>query len=299
MLKKSSEFMDFESWITSSREELILEIKNNQIFQKLNTKLNFSDQEIWNYFINIKEYIEGKTSKINKNKIWFLEISRNPRTNQLEFEYVLNKNDIANEFLLENNFELASISRPSEKEAFEDIKIEEAKHFELFEYRETWKKATNTRKKVKLDFNLGLIVEGELNSLRNKVLSSIAISFALKKYKVAYIDVNYLEDSLKATFNNTDNEMSQIIKRMSDVDVLLLTEIGFRTYNSWFIESVLIKVLENRLKNKKLTYIGSYYSLKDLDSIANTKDSRISKFAMRKLKEIINSLCNYKIWIGF
>ncbi|WP_426460923.1 hypothetical protein [Mycoplasma hafezii] len=277
-----------------SQDELIASIKKHPEIQSLVELLNISDQEIWDNFVLFNDLLSEKR---DPSKYLYRTILYRDNNQNLCARKQINNTKEAKEYLLEHNLAFSNISRPITKISIEEQEgINESNHFDLYNFRSELLEKIDDKDNLK---NIkGCYLEGAANSLRSTVLSNIANSFALRDYKVAYININYLEDELKKGFNSTDNESNFIVDTLAKIDVLVLDEIGFKNYNPWYIENILIKILEQRELNQKITFLGSYVSVKNIKSIINNKENKISSFAIEKLQLLIKKLCKLEMWIG-
>lgn len=110
-----------------------------------------------------------------------------------------------------------------------------------------------------------------------KTRLAISILNALiKKYKVAamYISSVNMLNEIKHTFrDDTTLNSYDVIKRISDVDVLLIDDLGVEKATGWS-EEIITQVLENRMNFKKVTLFTSNMRISELDS--KYKNGRVS-----------------------
>ncbi|VEU70919.1 ATP-binding protein [Mycoplasmopsis glycophila] len=275
-----------------SQKELIDSIKKEVLLSSIIKKLQITDDEIWDNYIELKDFIQ-ENKENDENKIYKTIILRN-NDNELVFAKQIVKNENSKRYLLENNLAFSNISKPMNDLILQEIDtIKEHSHFDLYNYKH------DLLSKIEQGNNqiTGCFIQGDYASLRSHALSAIANTLMVEDYEVAYINANYLEDQLKTNFSSANNETNFVINSLIDIDVLVIDEIGFKKYSAWFIETVLIKILESRLINNKLTFIGSYLSIRDLNKIVNP-NNKTSVFALKKLESIIIKLCPSQIWIG-
>lgn len=272
-----------------SKKELIDALKQDKYLIDIIKDLQITENEMLENYIEFKDYVEE--CKLDDNlKVFKTEIKRDKR-NKLVFIPIILKNENARKFLLENNLAFSNISRPIHKFTVQDIK-KVPKNTSLYEI----KTQILNNLKNKNNSCVNCFIYGEFESKRSEILSAIANTYLLENMKVAYLNVGYLEDTLKNTFNSTFNETSYIINNLMNIDVLVLDELGFKKYSPWFIETVLIKILENRLINHKITFIGSYFPYNNLEQIINS-NNRQTNFVIPKLIAIIDKLCYHKFQI--
>lgn len=92
-------------------------------------------------------------------------------------------------------------------------------------------------------------------------LASIMAQEFLKQGKsVIFGDVPTLLDQLKGTFNNdSDSTLEELMKTLSEVDVLILDDLGTETPTEWAIERLYL-IINNRYNAQKPLIVTSNYS---------------------------------------
>lgn len=104
---------------------------------------------------------------------------------------------------------------------------------------------------------------------KKNLFDFLANYFARNNLTVASLGIptlqNYLFSYLK--------ELKLTTKYMVEVDVLFLDNLGSERTNNWFLESVIFEVINQRIKNNKITFISSNYSFADLLKIYNNNKS--------------------------
>ncbi|WP_036451915.1 ATP-binding protein [Mycoplasma buteonis] len=280
--------------IFTSREDLIISLKQFNPIKKVISKYQISDSELWDNFVQMSDYLSEQQNP--DDFVYSTKIQRDLEGN-LIFDKKINSNEKAKKYLLTQNIFFKNISKPVIDKPITEIEwIDDVNHFDLFEFIINLKnklEKTNNLKKIR-----GCFIDGESSLFRNQVLSAFANFFAINDYSTAYLNVNYLEDELKKSFNSSDSDINYILDTLSKLDVLILDEIGFKTYNPWFFENILIKILENRYINQKTTFIGSYVDLMNIEKNISNKEKRISKIALTKFRHLVKQLCQTEIWVG-
>ncbi|QNM93842.1 hypothetical protein H9M94_01030 [Mycoplasma sp. Pen4] len=284
-----------------SRDSLINSIKEEKIIKPLIKSLKISDEEIWDSFNNLIDY------KIHREKPdefpYHLHAKRNEE-GKLVFWSKLADNQKANQLRLMNNMLLQDVSSPIHDETLRDYFIDENKYYELNSMRQEVLNVVD--KKLPLSDLYGVFFYGPANSERSEYLYRFANTLALTDNKVAYININDLNNEAKKTIENSETSFESrkyLIDTLSNVDILILDEIGLNKYTQWFLETFMIKILENRIRLKKITYFGSYYPLNILkNNLINERKSQngsqLTKPLIDKIIKLIISLTKVEVFIG-
>ncbi|MFV8400896.1 hypothetical protein [Mycoplasma sp. 005V] len=297
-IKKQAPMLDFLGQTPINKESLIAEIKKEPLLTKLFKKLKVSDSEIWDYF---NYFIDYKNQILNPNESPYLLNFERDKNNKLIIEKKLARNQKADQFRLLNNLLLQHISSPFYEEALRDLEVNDNLYYDLAGIRTEILLALESKHK---NSNLlyGVYFHGPANSYRVKYLSAMANTFALNDVPVAYIDLNQLDEWVKQLIGNSE-DIKYIVNELSKVPVLIIDEIGLKNYTEWFLETVLVKVLQNRAQNHLLTYFGSYYPLSELaKKLITTKKNNtittVSKPLVDKIIHLIIELTRVETFIG-
>ncbi|MFV8471349.1 hypothetical protein [Mycoplasma sp. B6188] len=289
---------DFLKEAPVNKDNLIAQIKKEPLLNKLFKKLKVSDSEIWDYF---NYFIDYKNQIINPNQSPYLLDFKRDSDNKLIIEKKLAHNEKGDQFRLLNNLLLQHISSPFYDTTLQDLDINDNLYYDLAGIRAEILLALEPNHQ-NFDLLYGVYFHGPANSYRTKYLSSVANTFALSDVPVAYIDLNQLDEWVKQLIGNND-DIKYLVNELSRVPVLIIDEIGLKNYTEWFLDTVLVKVLQNRAQNHLLTYFGSYYPLSALaKTLITTKKGNvvttISKPLIDKIIHLIIELTKVETFIG-
>lgn len=278
-----------------NKEKLIAMAKNDSFLADIINQLHLNDEEIFYKFIDL---MDMKLRELSPEEYMDkVEIVRNADGSLQTKRYFAN-NEKNRQYLLYNNLILKELGNVKYKKTFSDINFNEEEYFDLYEYQNELKQAlTSEEKYSKLK---GFFVHSNNNVAREKLLSSIANEMALSNKKTAYINVSYLMDEIKLSFDKTNNKDSGfLIGELINCDVLLLDNIGYEKIPQWFFK-ILLKLLDFRIKNNKLTFFGSETPLSELNTILEHKDSK-DKFVQKQINRLITYVKNSiecEVWVG-
>ncbi|SJZ40345.1 hypothetical protein [Mycoplasmopsis verecunda] len=281
-----------------NKENLIEEIKKEPLLAKLFKKLKVSDSEIWDYF---NYFIDFKTQVQHPNQSPYLLNFKRDDNGKLIVEKQLAHNEKADAFRILNNLMFQHISSPFYDLTLKNLEINDNLYYDLAGIRVEILQSLDKKKKS-LKQLYGVYFHGAANSYRVKYLSALANTFALNDVQVAYIDINQLDEWARQLIGNPQ-DIIYLVNELSKVPVLIIDEIGLKNYTEWFLESIFVKVLQNRAQNKLLTYFGSYLPLNNLAKKISTYKkgnviNTISKPLIDKLIYLIIELTKVETFIG-
>ncbi|WP_324672339.1 hypothetical protein U5U50_02110 [Mycoplasma sp. 888] len=279
--------------------DIIADIKKKEILSQLINDLNISDKEIWDYFIHLIDYYKQRTVDINdpiKNYFYRDEEGK------LQLVRKIVNNDKGKKLRLENHLIFTDISEPINNEVIENVTINDEVYIDLHAYIEDLKIKLKEHNELSMQ---GLLICGTRKSQRSNLLSRIANSFALDNNTVAYININDLDQEIKKTFDKKNSsDIDFIKKQLSEVDLLILDEIGLKNLSIWFWDSIIMDILEERSINKKITFFGTYFTsekifshLKEINEKSKSS-TRLTEQMLIKIIEVMRELIFKEILIG-
>ncbi|QGZ97205.1 hypothetical protein GE118_00105 [Mycoplasma sp. NEAQ87857] len=270
--------------------KLVQGLKNNVYLQPIIQKLEITDQELLTHYTMFSKYCEDQ--KVNsQDRIFDKSFKRNDN-NQLVEILTIAKTTAGKEFMYQNYIKNTQISKPIIEQSLDKLEIDS--YYDLSELKKQIIRNINNISKLE-----GYAIEGQATSIRREFLSSIVNYFALNQISASYIDLNYLDDKVKNLLNSPTDDLSALIDSLIDVDVLVIDELGFKKYSKWFLETIFIKVLDQRIQNNKLTYIGSYYSFFEIkNNILIKNEAEDSKFWLDRLFMLIRQNCHNQIHVS-
>src|SRR5699024_6831425 len=77
--------------------------------------------------------------------------------------------------------------------------------------------------------------------------------------KVMYVHVPTLMNTLKQYFNNP-SQMEYVLRRLRNVPLLVLDDLGAESITSWSRDEILLSILNDRMENKHKILITSNYN---------------------------------------
>ncbi|WP_027121248.1 ATP-binding protein [Mycoplasma leonicaptivi] len=273
----------------------IAAILNNKHVIELIKKLKANEQEIEQYAADFLVY--ANEQKQPDNHLWLTSITRNTTTGKINVSKYINKSKKFESFKIKANINLGFLGKLKY-----DVKLQ---HFifsddnsedDIYVYLQNMLNAIKNNKKIP-----SLFLIGDYETSKTELMCALTNHFASLNYKVAYIDVNDLDDYSKKVFSNDINiDISLLTQELIEQDVLFIDELGYKQLNNWFLETILVKVLEKRYLDKKLTFFGSYYGINKItyritkEKLSNESNNWPPLF--KKFLFLIDKMSDEKIW---
>lgn len=131
----------------------------------------------------------------------------------------------------------------------------------------------------------GLYLFGPVGTGKTYSVNALAIELLKNSLDVRIFDLPVLLDQIRSSFSNDSQEIeSRTIRDLSDIEVLIIDDIGVEKITDWVLES-LYKLINTRYENSKTTIFTSNHNLGELASRTNDRiTSRITE--MCKIIEV-------------
>lgn len=135
------------------------------------------------------------------------------------------------------------------------------------------------------DSTKGLYFSGNFGVGKSYLMAAIANSLAQSDFSVILIHVPTFISGLTAHF--ADNSVNAQIKKLMNVDVLMLDDIGAETLSAWVRDDVLGVIFQARMENLRPTFFTSNLRMDDLEKhLAETKNGTENFKAKRVMERI-------------
>ncbi|QKT05309.1 hypothetical protein [Mycoplasma sp. OR1901] len=244
--------LNFDTPDSPDADQLFIKwVKSDLNAIKYINNFEISDQEI---IENRKDFSIMIKNNSSKDVFFVIQVKRN-EAGELIFYSSFAKNSITKEFINRENMMFSEISKPITNIVSSNI-TQIKRGNPVWDFLKSLKKDNN-----KLFENF--YVYGDTDSVRQEFLGSYANLIAQKNIKVAYVDINKLDDYVKSTLSNENSNaiINNVIDQMSTVEYLIIDEIGLKTLSTWFLERVFFTIISNRQQNDKKIYFGSYFTV--------------------------------------
>lgn len=272
------------------KEEYLTKIKNDQDFMNLIFQNGLNDKDLEE---NVGKFIRFyEDYQINKELKKYEDCKKRNKF----FKYVLYKKD---SFIEERYEEMDVYHRYM---AYNSLFI--YKDFDIDElYSLTFKDINKQKVKLGLDEfiksdNSLCYIYGSHNG--GKSFAAIVLSnyYARKlKKKIAFIDVKKRFAEIRDNYFKARDLVDEFISTLSKVDVLVLDSLGEEYRNEITRDSILIPILNERCKNKKLiTIITTPYSLEEFKQVYTFKDK--NTLQANQILEFLHIMKIYQISTG-
>lgn len=138
-------------------------------------------------------------------------------------------------------------------------------------------------------------VTGESGSGKTHQLIGICNDFAKNGFAVAYLNFPQRSEEMKNMAMKDRESFSKMIGRLTSCTVLVLDDFGDEYKSDYLIDAVLLPLLLERARKKKITYFVSAYSLNELQSLYLTSSK--AKANARRLIDLIKKNIDHEIVI--
>ena len=117
-----------------------------------------------------------------------------------------------------------------------------------------------------------------------------------KKISISFLNIVDLINMLTEKFASKANIENEI-KKLCESTILVLDDIGSETVRDWFFNNYLVRILDHRSENKKITIFISNYNLAELKQYyLSSKTSKLDKQAVERLLSRIHNLVGKNIF---
>ena len=115
----------------------------------------------------------------------------------------------------------------------------------------------------------GLYLSGPPGIGKTFIIEVLLGSYLENNYRCAYLLLNDFGNEMKTLYFSYDNDdkamFNRLIKRLKNVDVLVIDDIGAEKVDAILRDEILFPILDYRMKEEKLTCFTANYSLQELE----------------------------------
>ena len=135
----------------------------------------------------------------------------------------------------------------------------------------------------------GLWINGKFGRGKSYILSAVANDLYRKGASVAFVHAGQLISDLKESMNYKSNDSKAKINMLSNIEVLIIDDIGTESISEWSIKNVIYEILNTRMKNESLTFFTSNLTqVEYMNQLKNSK--RVTEIDAERLNERIKKL---------
>lgn len=159
-----------------------------------------------------------------------------------------------------------------------------------------------SKKLLKINANpkKGLYLRGKTGTGKSYLMAALVNSL-IKTYGMSASFVNFSNyvDDCKRSLRESSYEpdfVDKTVNDLSEVDILVIDDLGREQSSEWTINQILFEILNNRMKKGKLTLITSQYTMGELMRIyggMNIKNQRVVDCIKTICDEAVLSNINY------
>ena len=253
-------------------------------FVSLVSRLNLSENEIMKYTTKLQNTVEELKNCKNcpglaacKNKeLGCVNYPQN-YNNHVLFSYIVcryKKEQIKKEQ------EKVTAAKTLELASLKDIDKTDKNRYEVLKWVTNFIKEYDPNKRSK-----GLYLHGNFGCGKTYILSAMANELTKKHYTVETV---YFPTLLRDLKNNFDS-LGDTIDYLSNVDILIIDDIGAEKVTDWGRDEILGTILQTRMNNLKTTFFTSNFTLKELERHLSNNGSEPVKSS--RIIERIKFLC--------
>lgn len=151
-------------------------------------------------------------------------------------------------------------------------------NFDFFRYKEDLVTTLikYTRFCINNEIKDGIIIYGNIAYDNTHLAASIANEI-IRNNKIALIErVSSITDRIKETFNQSEITEAEIIELYSNVDMLIIDDLGSETISNWALEK-LYKIVNNRYENELPIVITTRCTKEELVEQIATANEKLAK----------------------
>lgn len=126
---------------------------------------------------------------------------------------------------------------------------------------------------------------GEEGSGKSYLLVAYINGLALQGASIAYLDSNKRLDELKSLAISNKKAFQSKMDELEGCDILVLDNFGSEFKSDYLRDQIVMPLLSERSRHKRVTYFASTYSLDDIKTLYAT--SRAGEIAAKQLYELI------------
>ncbi|PTD31695.1 ATP-binding protein [Mycoplasma leachii] len=168
---------------------------------------------------------------------------------------------------------------------------------------------SNILKFVQKNSKKGIYLYGNSGVGKTYMFKVLANTLASKNKTVIFSTLRSLIDKLKESFNSSEINSLELMKKIKTVDFLFLDDIGGENLSLWARDDFLFEVLNYRMENQKSTFFTSNFSIdlleknlqftRQYNNFLNSKDVfELEKIKIERLISRIKTLSKELFFIG-
>ncbi|WP_434333421.1 ATP-binding protein [Mycoplasma capricolum subsp. capricolum] len=168
---------------------------------------------------------------------------------------------------------------------------------------------SNILKFVQKNSKKGIYLYGHSGIGKTYMFKVLANTLASKNKTVIFSTLRSLIDKLKESFNSSEINSLELMKKIKTVDFLFLDDIGGENLSLWARDDFLFEVLNYRMENQKATFFTSNFSINLLEknlqftrqynNFLNSKDVfELEKIKIERLISRIKTLSKELFFLG-
>ncbi len=140
---------------------------------------------------------------------------------------------------------------------------------------------------IKNEMRNGIIIYGNIGYEKTHLAAGIANKMIEESKIVLMEKTSSITDKIKQSFNESAISETQIIDLYSNIDILIIDDLGSESLSKWALEK-LYKIINNRYENELPIVITTRYNKYELvEQLANENDIEIAK----EIVEVLYRMC--------
>ena len=263
---------------------------NNPYFSLVLEKIDLEENKLYKYTSRIKDCATEEQNCQNckglcfcKNEMKGYKLIPNVLDNKINFEYeacsYMKKNLKETSFL--NNIKLYNEPSELKNARIKDIYVDDKSRVEVIKYINDYIKNYNK------DRLKALYLTGSFGSGKTFLLACLLNELEIKKH-ISYEIVYYPE--LLRTLKEDLSLVESKVSYYSNVEILVLDDIGAENVTNWGRDEILGTILQERMNKHKTTFFTSNLDINELEKHLSCSKDNVDNVKARRIIERIKQL---------
>ena len=278
---------------TALENNFIKALKDSN-FVKLVNSLDVDDEVKYRYTSSLQEIVEINNKCNNCKGLAFcpfelvgLRKQAKVEDNIIKFIYqpcfYKEKDDVSKKYL--KNIDIYKMPKEIMEASFKNVYKDDSTRLEVIKYLKKFYDTYQKGETIK-----GLYLSGNFGCGKTYLVSALFNELAKKNIHSTIVYFPELLRSLKASFNNIEDNYEDRFDVVKEASLLLLDDIGAEKLSDWARDEVLGVILQYRMEEHLPTFFTSNLSLKELEEHLQINKGSADKIKARRIIERIKYL---------
>lgn len=268
--------------IDEIKKEIAAKLYKERIVIEKMDELGLTKEEVDKNPFTMKDYFQGAIICSKCKDITECEQATNGYridiTKDLEITYKPCRKLItkSNDTKYMNNFIVNYMHSGQEKIEIKEINLEN----ESVEYQNMF---LQVYRKIEKENNKGLYLYGDFGVGKTYLLCAIANYYVKKNKTVGFIDLGRWVADLKKMMSVTNENFSEMISKVSKLDILIFDDIGTNNNTAWVRDEIVFPIINYRSANNLPIWFSSNLSQEEIAELyGNLKDTTYAEISTKR-----------------